>query len=164
MTNRTRFARNDNHVVAAMWLTQTDCIGKYRCFDIPRFYQSLEDAGYRWYGTFGLDELGRFAQRQYRDSSAGRRAYLPSYLQMKADGTIYALDAHAIAFLDSLTRERQRSDTPPDCKRALLSLATPLDGAVRDFANPMRHRSSTRVEVNGRCQCKHARSAGILLE
>jgi hypothetical protein len=119
-----------------MWLTQTDCTGKYRCFDIPRFYQSLEYAGYRWYGTFGLDELGRFAQRHYRESSAGRRVYLSSYLQIKTDGTIYALDEHAIAFIDSLTRERQRSHTASHCKRALLSLSTSIDGAVRVFANP----------------------------
>jgi hypothetical protein len=116
VTNRTRFVGNDNHVAVATWLTQTDCIGKYRCFDIPRFYQLLEDAEYRWYGTFGLEELGRFAQRHYRESSAGRRVYLSSYLQIKTDGTIYAFDEHAIAFVDSLTRERQSSHTTPHYK------------------------------------------------
>ena len=83
---------------------------KYRCDDISALHQWLEAHGYQYYGTFDPEEYGRFSCQETHDD-ADRRSYVHSFIQVFADGTLYAPDPHAHNLLDTLVTDEPRERT-----------------------------------------------------
>jgi hypothetical protein len=74
---------------------------KYHCDDIPALHRWLEAHGYQYYGQFDPGEYGRFSCQDTHDLG-DRRSYVHSFIQVWANGEIYAPDPHAHHLLNTL--------------------------------------------------------------
>ena len=83
---------------------------KYRCDDIPALHHWLEAHGYQFYGTFDPAEYGRFSCQEAHETGE-RRSYVHSFIQVFADGQIYAPDPHAHNLLNTLVADEPHERT-----------------------------------------------------
>jgi hypothetical protein len=81
----------------------------YRCADVPALHRWLEQHGYRYYGQHYPGEYGRFSCQEAH--GADDRRYVHSYIQVFADGQIFAPDPHARELLAPLLADEGRERT-----------------------------------------------------
>ena len=79
----------------------------YQCDDIPALHRWLEARGYRYYGRHADGEYGRFSCQERHDASE-RPTYVHSYIQVLANGKIFAPGDHARELLTPLVGDEER--------------------------------------------------------
>jgi len=82
----------------------------YRCDDIPALHSWLEAHSYTFYGQHDPGEYGRFSCQEAHETGE-RRSYVHSFIQVFADGQIYAPDPHAHNLLNTLVIDEPHERT-----------------------------------------------------